>query len=163
MSCCHQWQRGRLLMKLSLMPTWSWCHWRCHFDEDIEDPADDAEDPRDGLEAQVVVGEAHEVLESLIKTMMPRQRSWNPLLGWHDGTLMKPLYVLWWWWPYMVSGMWWMPLPWKIGLEGSWTYEDLRVCNILDHENLIVMESWVLEPHLISSRSCLLHRKNPLT
>ena len=23
MSCCHQWQRGRLLMKLSLMPTWS--------------------------------------------------------------------------------------------------------------------------------------------
>ena len=34
MSCCHQWQRGRLLMKLSLMPTWTCsgptgCHW-CH-------------------------------------------------------------------------------------------------------------------------------------
>ena len=32
MSCCHQWQRGRLLMKLSLMPTWTCssptgCHW----------------------------------------------------------------------------------------------------------------------------------------
>ena len=48
MSCCHQWQRGRLLMKLSLMPTWSWCHW-CHHQ------ANDAEDPRDGLEVLVDV------------------------------------------------------------------------------------------------------------
>ena len=70
-----------------------------------------------GLEAPVDVEEAHEVLESLMKTMMPWQRSWNP-----NGTLMKPLYVLWWWWPYMVSGMWWMPLPWKRSLEGSWTW-----------------------------------------
>ena len=35
MSCCHQWQRGRLLMKLSLMPTWTCsgptgCHWYHH-------------------------------------------------------------------------------------------------------------------------------------
>ena len=112
----------QMLVKFSLMPTWTWCHWCCHFDEDIEDPTDDAEDPRDGLEAPVDVGEVHEVLESLMKTMMPWQRSWNPLLGWHDGTLMKPLYVLWWWWPYMVSGMWWMPLPWKRNLEGSWTW-----------------------------------------
>ena len=34
MSCCHQWQRGILLIKLSLMPTWTCngpmgCHW-CH-------------------------------------------------------------------------------------------------------------------------------------
>ena len=50
--------------------------------EDVEDPADDGEDPRDGLESLVDVGEAHEVLESLMKTMMPWQRSWNPLLGW---------------------------------------------------------------------------------
>ena len=110
-----------------------WCH---HFAEDVEDSPDDAEDPRDGLEALVDVGEAHEVLESLMKTMMPLQRSWSPLIWWHDGTLMKslmhwlvlvlaldplvsfvekvmePLHVLWWWWPYMVSGMWWMPLAW---------------------------------------------------
>ena len=65
-----------------------WCH---HFAEDVEDPADDAEDPRDGLEALVDVGEAHEVLESLMKTMMPLQRSWSPLIWWHDGTLMKSL------------------------------------------------------------------------
>ena len=60
-------------------------------DFDVEDPADDAEDPRDGLEALVDVGEAHEVLESLMKTMMPLQRSWSPLIWWHDGTLMKSL------------------------------------------------------------------------
>ena len=28
-------------------------------------------------------------------------------------------------------------------------YEELSVCNILDHENLMVMETWVLDPHLI--------------
>ena len=103
-----------MLMKLSLMPTWTcsgptgchWCHqvppgdcscthklesWSHHLAENVEDPANDAEDPRDGLEALVDVGEAHEVLESLMKTMMPLQRSWSPLIWWHDGTLMKSL------------------------------------------------------------------------
>ena len=72
MSCCHQWQRGRLLMKLSLMPTWTcsnptWVHWCHQFAEDLEYPADDAEDPRDGLEALVNVGEAHEEVFGTLK------------------------------------------------------------------------------------------------
>ena len=63
MSFCHQWQRGRLLMKLSLMPTWTCsgpigCHWCHHLAEDVEDPADDAKDPEDGPEALMDVGEA---------------------------------------------------------------------------------------------------------
>ena len=112
-----------MLMKLSLMPTWTcsgptgchWCHqvlpivpwsltewvcalkhlvpsWQgpcthklgfwCHlFAEDVEGLADDAEDPRDGLEALVDDGEAHEDLEPLMKTLMTLQRSWSPLLA----------------------------------------------------------------------------------
>ena len=41
--------------------------------EKLEDPADDAEDPRDGLEALVDDGEAHEDLEPLMKTLMSLQ------------------------------------------------------------------------------------------
>ena len=57
--------------------------------EKPEDPDDDAEDPRDGLEALVDDGEAHEDLEPLMKTLMSLQRSWIPLLAldmvrWHD-------------------------------------------------------------------------------
>ena len=80
MSCCHQWQRGRLLMKLSLMPTWMSLMpppcWRCW-----RSPADDAEDPKDCLEALVDNGEVHEVLEPLMNTdlakvMEPTTGNW---------------------------------------------------------------------------------------
>ena len=37
-----------------------WCH---HFAEDVEDPADDAKDPRDGPEALMDVGETLDGLE----------------------------------------------------------------------------------------------------
>ena len=47
-------------MKLSLMPTWTWCHWCHHSAEDVEDSANDAEDPRDGLEVLVDVEETHD-------------------------------------------------------------------------------------------------------
>ena len=126
-------------------PLWSFCWWNCHWCQHGLDVIDATwrywRHSWYGLEAPVVVEEAHEVLGSLMKTMMPWQRSWSPPLGWHNGTLMKPLYVLWWWWPYIVSGMWWMPLPWNRSLEGSWTYENLRVCNVLN-------------PHIWVLKSC---------
>ena len=65
-----------LLMKLSLMPTWTCsgptgCHWCHHLAEDDEDPADDAEDPGDGLEP------LKEMIWSFVG-LIPLIRSWSP-------------------------------------------------------------------------------------
>ena len=97
-------QRERWRQKGSMLIGGAWvvvindkggdCWWNCHWCQhglDVIDittllnswrsPADDAEDPRDNPEALADNGEAHEVLEPLMKTLMTLQRSWSPLLA----------------------------------------------------------------------------------